>query len=128
MRKASYWLGWSDDHRNTERLLQVQPKERMTSPAAYEAGWLFACVFSCPPARARQVQSADSIALARVRHVIQPHALSPYTRASVVRWLLSRVSGSSNAGEGATDEDEHPERKRDREWKVIHLCHLFPSA
>lgn len=115
MRKASYWLGWSDDHRNTERLLQVQPKERMTSPAAYETGWLFACVFSCPPARARQAQSADSIALARVHHVIQPHALSPYTRASVVRWLLSRVSGSSNAGGGATDEDEHPERKRDRD-------------
>lgn len=90
MRKASYWLGWSDNHRNTERLLQVQPKVRMTSPAAYETGWLFACVFSCPPARASQAQSADSIALARVHHVIQPHALSPYTRASVVRWLSSR--------------------------------------
>ena len=82
MRKASYWLGWSDDHRNTERLLQVQPKVRMTSPAAYEAGWLFACVF-CPPARARQAQSADSIALARVYHVIHNPTHFPHTPGQV---------------------------------------------
>ena len=116
MRKASYWLGWSDDHRNTERLLQVQPKVRMTSPAAYEAGWLFACVFFCPPARARQAQSADSIALARVYHVIHIPTHFPHTPGRV--WCVgyrAGVSGSSNAGEGATDEDEHPERKRDRD-------------